>query len=100
MVKLKINKQEIEKMIMDQFGVDSIKWDKNGNVEIEMDIENINKKEKPLYFGGGITYINPNPITIDKWDITCGPSTSKTITNGSTITTNRNSNIAKVTYTG
>ena len=46
MVKLKINREDLEKMLRDQLGVEEINWDKNGNAVVEMDLDKIRKKQK------------------------------------------------------
>ena len=45
MAKIKITKEEIEKMIIDQLNCKNVIWDKNGNANVELDLEEIKKVE-------------------------------------------------------
>lgn len=57
MAKIKIGKEEIEKMLKDQLRVAEVKWDKKGNAEVEIELQAITeKKEEHRYYP---IYIKP-----------------------------------------
>jgi hypothetical protein len=45
MAKIKLSRKEIEKMIKDQLGCKEVDWDKSGDAQIELDLDEIKKKE-------------------------------------------------------
>jgi len=45
MAKVKIDKKEIEKMIKDQLQVKEVIWNKDGSCNVEIDIEDLKKKQ-------------------------------------------------------
>jgi len=46
MAKIKISKKEIEKMLKDQLDCKDVKWDNEGNANVELDLAEIKEKEK------------------------------------------------------
>ena len=45
MAKVRISKEEIEKMLKDQLKVQEVVWKKNGDVEVEIDVDKLKKKK-------------------------------------------------------
>jgi len=43
MVKIKLSKKEIEEIIKEKFNVNEVTWEGN-NIELELDLDNLNKK--------------------------------------------------------
>ena len=53
MVKLKISREDLDKMLKDQLRVKEVKWGKDGSAEVEMDLEQIKKTqvvERPYWY--------------------------------------------------
>jgi hypothetical protein len=87
MAKIKLSREEIEKLLKEQFGCKIVVWDRNGDANIELDLEEIKKTETkvieehhhhheywprpyPIYIG-----VEPVKKTLPYWTIT---STSDT----------------------
>jgi len=60
MAKIKLSRKEIEKMILDQLGCKEVDWNKNGDATLELDMEDLKKKEEHIH------HHYPTPITITK----------------------------------
>lgn len=89
MAKIKLSKVEIEKMLKDQLGCKAVKWDPKGNAEVELDLDEIKKKEKivekiierpcpyPYYYP--YVYWHNTPVTnTPHWRITTGSQSGTT----------------------
>jgi len=85
MSKIKIEKEEIEKMLREQLGIDEIVWNKDGSVNVELDLEKLKKREvvREEHHHHHYPYY---PIYIEKpviqpkyphWYITCTSETAR-----------------------
>ena len=45
MAKIELSRKEIEKMIKDQLGCKSVTWDEDGNALVELNVEELKKRE-------------------------------------------------------
>jgi len=79
MSKVKITRKEIEKMLKDQLNCKEIKWDKEGNCNVEIDFEQLKKeKEKQIQIIREpciIPVTVPQPWTYPRWTINTGSRT-------------------------
>ena len=96
MAKLKIKREELEKLLRDTLGVSKVTWDKNGNAEVDIDLDKVKEvkiveKEKIIerdrIVYPQVIYPRPYPIYIDTPPIRIRPPSRYWIScNNNTLT--------------
>lgn len=66
MAKVKISREEIEKMLKDQLRIKEVNWDKKGNAEVEIELQQMTEKKEETKFYP--IYIRPYyPVWTPVW---------------------------------
>lgn len=85
MVKVKINKEEIESMLKDQLKCEEIVWNEDGSVSVEIELDKIKEMKQSVYVDRikyvdrPIFYPTTNPQLLDRdvrWTISDSSTTS------------------------